>query len=63
MNQVNSEIKKKIPFAKDICYCGNSKECYYKDICVRAMKVRGVIATSMFFSQNEKCNFYINKED
>jgi len=52
-------------FEYDICLCGNPEKCPLKDICLRNQHRVGINTYSLFYAENQNCEYFIakNKED
>lgn len=49
-------------FDDDICLCGNSEKCKYRNNCMRAEKKIGIHTYSLFYEDEKECKYYIKKK-
>jgi hypothetical protein len=49
-------------FDDDICLCGNSDSCPYKNECLRAeRRGPGIFTVSLFYQEDKECEYFIKK--
>ena len=49
-------------FEYDICLCGNSEMCPYKDKCERAVHRVGIHTYSNLYKLNEECGYFLPRK-
>ena len=46
-------------FEDYLCRCGNADECPHKEECERAKRVAGICTMSLFYTGEDKCEYFI----
>ncbi len=50
-------------FELDFCLCGNSDQCPHKDECMRNIHLVGIHTYSLFYKENEECEYFIPRKN